>query len=107
MNDNWQPARLPEVESRIAAESKSFEPIDEAQWAQVSVKPFLATVRRSEEYGDESVYVVARDGPAVIFFDDAEDTFSGARLNSAGHLKVRGSYGELKYALRRFRGAAA
>jgi len=107
MKDDWQPAQIAEVQSRLAAESRSFEPIDRSQWSQVCVTPFQAKIRRSEEFGDESVFVVARDGSAVIFFDDAEDEFGGATLDQNGNLKASASFGELKFALRRFRQRSA
>lgn len=107
MKDDWQPAQIAEVEERLATESRAFEPIDRSQWSQVCVTPFRATIRRSEEFGDESVFVVARDGQAVIFFDDAEDEFGGATLDQKGNLKASAAFGELKFALRRFRQRSA
>lgn len=102
MDNSWQPADLAEVEARISSEKRAFDPVDLAQWAQVAVPPFKARLRRSDEYGDESVYIVARAGPSVIFFDDAEDEFSGATLDAKGGLKACNRIGELKHALRRF-----
>jgi hypothetical protein len=106
MSDSWQPALLPEVISRIAAETRDFEPIDQTQWLQCSVAPSKVTIRRSAEYGDESVYMVAREGAAIIFFDDAEDGFGGATLDARGAVKNSRFYGDLKHAIRGFRRAA-
>ena len=86
---------------------RSFEPIDRSQWAQVQVTPFQVKLRRSSEYGDETVFIVARDGDSVIFFDDAADEFGGAILGSNGMLKACISLGELTHALRRFRHRSA
>ena len=106
MDSSWQPAPLAEVLSRIASESRDFEPVDQSQWTQCSVTPFKATIRRSDEFGEESVFVIARDDQAVIFFDDAEDGFGGAKLNAKGGLQGSRLYGELKHALRGFRRGA-
>lgn len=106
MTDNWQPALIPEILARISSEVRDFEPLDHSQWAQCQVPPLEARIRRSDEYGDESAYVVARDGQAVIYFDDAEDGFSGAKLDARGWLQNSRFFGDLKHALRGFRRGA-
>ena len=107
MNDNWQAATLSEVVSRIAAESRDFERIDQTQWAQCAIAPVKVKIRRSEQYGDEVVFMVARDNTSVIFFDDAEDGFAGANLGVNGFLKNSRFYGDLKHAVRGFRRSAS
>jgi hypothetical protein len=103
VDDSWQAALLPEVISRIAAEERDFEPIDRAHWEQCRVDPVKARIRRSAEYGEESAFIVGRQGQAVIFFDDAQDGFAGAKLDARGMLQDCRFYGDLKHALRGFR----
>lgn len=105
MSDDWKAALLPEVLERIDSEKRDFDPMDKAQWSQCAVSPFPVKIMR-DGYGEESVFVVAREGQRVLFFDDAEDEFGGATLDAKGCLKGCGLHGDLKYALRAFRQVA-
>jgi hypothetical protein len=54
---------------------------------------------RSDLYGFERVFVVARHGNRVLAFDDVEDEFAVGELDSDGVLRHWGLYGTLKIAL--------
>jgi hypothetical protein len=55
---------------------------------------------RSQEYGIERVFVVARRGARVLLFDDVEDEFAVGVPDSNGVLRAWGLYGPLLVAIR-------
>ena len=51
----------------------------------------------------DSVFLVARDGPRVLFYDDTEGEFGTATLDPDGVMRDWGTWGErLGWALRQF-----
>jgi hypothetical protein len=54
---------------------------------------------RSEQYGTERVFVVARSGKQLLFFDDCEDEFAMGVPDEDGVLRAWGLYGDLKDAV--------
>jgi hypothetical protein len=50
--------------------------------------------------GVESVFIVARKGSRVLFFDDVEDEFATGTIDEWGNITNAGLCGELVYALR-------
>jgi hypothetical protein len=58
---------------------------------------------RSDTYGREQVFVVARDGARVLLFDDVEDEFAVGVPGEDGVLREWDLYGELVFALRNFK----
>jgi hypothetical protein len=55
---------------------------------------------RSEQYGIERVFVVARHGARVLLFDDVEDEFAVGVPDNDGVLRDWGLYGPLLVAVR-------
>jgi hypothetical protein len=61
------------------------------------VLPWRATIRRSEDSGDEHVFVIARLEEAVLYFDDVEYGFNFSAVDAAGRvLTPGGSQASLK-----------
>ena len=54
---------------------------------------------RSEDYGIEKVFVVARAGNRVLFFDDVEEEFGVGVPGNDGVLRDLGTFGPLVAAL--------
>ena len=54
---------------------------------------------RSEPKGTERVFVVARSGELLLFFDDCEDEFAMGVPDEDGVLRAWGLYGDLKDAV--------
>jgi hypothetical protein len=50
---------------------------------------------RSEDYGIEEVFAVARAGNRVLFFDDVEEDFGVGVPDSDGILRDLGTFGAL------------
>jgi len=49
-----------------------------------------ATIRRSDEYGDEKVFVVSQAGDGVLYFDDVEFGFNIATVDEHGRIVTPG-----------------
>jgi hypothetical protein len=50
--------------------------------------------------GVEFVFIVARNGTKVVFFDDVEDEFAAGTIDDFGVITNAGLFGELRSALR-------
>ena len=77
--------------------------LNEAQrntFDQFRVPLWKATIRRSEIYGDESVFVVAQKDDGVLYFDDVEYGFNISIVDTTGKiLQPGGSQNTLKEAM--------
>ncbi len=60
-----------------------------------SVPIFEQSLFRSEDYGIEKVFVIARSGDRVLFFDDVEEEFGVGLPDPDGVLRHCGSFGPL------------
>ena len=58
------------------------------------------TVARFSTDGVEKVFIVARRGTKVVFFDDVEDEFAVGTADEGGAVSDAGLYGELRWAVR-------
>lgn len=62
--------------------------------------PWKAVIRRSEQMGDEHVYVVAQIMDHVLYFDDVEFGFNWAAIDESGRIiNPGGSQNSLQGAL--------
>jgi hypothetical protein len=57
---------------------------------QYSVSPWKAVIRRSNEAGDEQVFVVAQTKGGVLYFDDVEYGFNVSDIDDSGHITSPG-----------------
>lgn len=102
LDDDWMPIRLPDLETRVRAELSAL-PSDllnnyrERETA-IAGQPCF----RSEQYGIERVFVVARSGARLLIFDDVEDEFAIGVADQDGILRNWGLCGDLIDALRAF-----
>ncbi len=61
------------------------------------VEPWQAIIRRSEEAGDEKVWVLAERQGHALYFDDVEWGWNSSEVNEEGRiLRPGGGQGELR-----------
>ena len=86
MQPTWKPISDVDFCDLLAMQSAALSPESEQRFAQTAVTPFQAIVRRSEQYGDERVWVVAKADDRIVFFDDVEDEFAIGRIDADGRV---------------------
>lgn len=64
-------------------------------YKQYAVVPFEQPCFRDSEYPNERVFVAARAGDRLLFFDDVEEDFGVGIADSDGVLRDLGGYGPL------------
>jgi hypothetical protein len=82
--------------------SSSVRRLDEGEtsvFERYSVPPYPAVCRRSRGGPLETVFVVARHGRKLLFFDDVEEEFAIGVPGEGDVLDTWDSYGELGYAI--------
>ena len=102
MEPDWTPITQEEFDDRLRAETAALSPASRECFHRYQVKPWQAIIRRSEQYGDERVWVVAQDGPLAVFLDDVEDEFAVGTLDAGNRLSEYGFVGDLTDALNGF-----
>jgi hypothetical protein len=68
-------------------------------YRQYAVQPFHLLCHRDQESGTEQVFVLAKKGNRVLYFDDVEEDFGVAIPDQDGVLRQWGNYGPLVRAL--------
>jgi hypothetical protein len=76
--------------------NQDWTPVSREQFESIAECPCF----RSEQYGDERVFVVARSAKQRILFDDVEDEFAIGEPDDDGVLRDWGLYGDLIDAVR-------
>jgi len=101
-SENWQPISRTEFENRLNAEVAAlpadFVNIYREHATAITEQPCF----RSEQFGRERVFLVARSGKRMLVFDDVEDEFAIGTAGEDGVLRDWGLYGDLVDALRAF-----
>lgn len=98
--DEWNPLSRPRFEEILAEEVASLPPDARKIYEGNAIGVVEQSCYRSEQYGIEHVFVVARAGARLLLFDDVEDEFAIGVPDSDGVLKNWALYGELVFALR-------
>jgi hypothetical protein len=88
----WVPATKDEVLVVLEKEREGISPERLALMDQYGVDPYPATLSRFDN--DERVFVVAKCGSRVIYFEDVEEVF-GIATESEGRLTDPADYGGL------------
>lgn len=95
----WEPVQ-PEVIDDILNEEIDLLSLPERDaYRQFSIEAVKIPCFRSEMYGDEAVYAVARVGDQIVFYDDVEGEFATGEADSDGLLRDWGLCGALGTAL--------
>jgi len=102
LEDDWEPISLADLESRLKIEVAAL-PDDlvntfKGHATAIVEQPCF----RSEGYGTERVFVIARSGTRLLIFDDVEDEFAIGVSDEGGVLRDWSLYGDLMDALRAF-----
>jgi hypothetical protein len=100
--DDFTPISEAEFTAVLADAVTSLEEPQRSTYHRYRVSPYRQECWRSELYGTEHVFVCARSGDALIFFDDAEDEFAVGVPERDGVLRSWGLFGELSSALYAF-----
>ena len=100
LNDDWTPISRSELENRFKTEVAAL-PADVLNiYKQNAITIAEQPCFRSEQYGTERVFVVARSGSQLLIFDDVEDEFAVGAPSDDGVLREWGLCGDLIDALR-------
>lgn len=105
--EDFQPISLSELQERVELEEaflrSQLDPHLVEKYQQFRLTPFdSVNIKRSKDYGVEQVFVIARAGDLVLYFDDTEGEFASGRVDTSGFLFDRGLYGDLVDAIRGF-----
>src|SRR5258706_7069425 len=94
----WRPIARPQLEDIIRTEELLFDDERRAMWNRYRVPLAEASILRAPDWGLEKVFVVARNGSRVLYFDDVEYEFAFGDLSSDSLLTFIGFVGDLRYA---------
>ena len=97
----WEPISATELEELVNKQLNDCGPELIAVFERYKVNPFRAPIDR---YGrEEHVFVVARKGDEVMYFEDVEDGFNLSPISTDGKILEHWcNHDDLKYALRRW-----
>jgi hypothetical protein len=95
----WRPITQSELEALISAEVREFDAERLEIWHRLRIPLASVSIHRSAAWGEEHVFVVARRGDEVLFYDDDEDEFAVGRLSSNNVVSLGGLAGELRHAI--------
>ena len=99
--ETWEPISAAELEELVAHQLNECPPQLAALFEKHRVPPFRAPIMRNGRM--EHVFVVARRGNEVMYFEDVEDGFNFSPLSAEGHILEHWcNQHELKYALQRW-----
>ncbi len=90
MMDDGKPITDSEFDDLFRAQYAELDETQRRIFEQFRVPFWKATIRRSEMYGDETVFVVSQKGDGVLYFDDVEYGFNISTVNSEGRIPQPG-----------------
>lgn len=93
---DWRPIRREEFDSLVADQEAALACGQKAMLDACRVEPWQAVIRRSEEAGDERVWVIAERHGQALYFDDVEWGWNFSEVDEEGRiLRPGGGQGEL------------
>ena len=102
MND-WKPIADSEFYELFRLQHAELTEAQRVMFDQFRVPFWKATIRRSEEIGDETVFVVCQKDDGVLYFDDVEYGFNISIVDKTRRiLEPGGSQYTLKEAIERW-----
>jgi len=97
----WQPISASELEELVSYQLQECPPALVALFEAHRVSPFQAPIVRNGRR--EAVFVVAKRGDEVMYYEDVEDGFNFSPLSADGEILEHWcNQHELKYALKRW-----
>lgn len=101
ISETWSPISRPRIDKILAEEVASLPTDARKTYDDHTIGVVEQPCYRSEQYGIEHVFVVARLGPRLLLFDDVEDEFAIGVPDIDGVLRSWVLCGELVFALRK------
>ena len=100
--NDWNPLSRMQLDEMLSLELASLPPDAIEIYKRCAIDVVQQPCFRRTEYAVERVFVIARDGRRLLFFDDVEDEFAIGVPDDDGILREEkwGLYGELVHALR-------
>jgi hypothetical protein len=100
MGETWRPITRDEFDDLLAEQIADLDPGQRATLDTFRVEPRQAIIRRSEEAGDERVWVIAERQGQVLYFDDVEWGWNWSEVSQEDRiLRPGGRQGELSSVL--------
>ena len=97
MGETWRPITRDEFDDLVAEQVAALDPGQRATLDTSRVEPRQAIIRRSEEAGDERVWVIAERQGQVLYFDDVEWGWNWSEVSREDRiLRPGGGQGELR-----------
>lgn len=87
----WKPISIAEFEKLFIEEKSNLPDVALQAFERFALPISTAKIRRSEQYDDEEVFVVAKSPKGVIYFDDVEWGFNFSPIDSRGHILEHGA----------------
>lgn len=87
----WKPITSAEFQKLFNEEKSNLPDAALLAFERFALPISTAKIRRSEQYGDEEVFVVAKSPKGVIYFDDVEWGFNFSPIDMRGHILQRGA----------------
>ncbi len=91
----WSPVSRERFDQVLRKEIEALPPAAMEIYERYATIPFEQPCSRGAEYGVERVFVVARDGNHLLFFDDVEEDFGVGVPDEDGILRDMGTFGPL------------
>ena len=86
--DTWQPISATELDTLLAAQISDCSPEQREFFERCRVTPYLVPITRLGN--TEAVFVVARTGDLVLYYEDVEDGFNISTLAPDGSVATPG-----------------
>ncbi len=81
MSNDWTPINEAEFLALFAQQYAELDESEKKQFDRYKVQPWQAVIRRSDETGDELVFVIAQNEEGVLYFDDVEYGFNVSSID--------------------------
>jgi hypothetical protein len=91
----WSPVTTETLECILSEEIAALTPEAASAYEKYAVAPYEQRCLRSSDSGIERVFVVARNGSQLLFFDDIEEEFGVGVPDNDAILRDLGTFGPL------------
>ena len=95
----WNPVSKETFVRILREETAELTPESAGTYQRYSIEPYEQLCWRCAEYRIERVYVIAKNGNHLLFFDDVEGEFGVRVPDGDGILKISSTYGPLVLAV--------
>ena len=82
---DWNPITRKELVTLLASEEAKLDEVSASLFKQIRVTPYVVPIHRGSKI--ESVFVVAKQGKNILFYEDVEEGFEWSSLNSSGQIE--------------------